>query len=182
MALQYRSPDEIVVMKRNVDTNDRIDLVQVAKFDKYPNTFDRKILFSPSRYDDAVVFATDAAVYVASIKCNCTPLPVSNNSLPLCKECTALPVAYNSLPLCIECNRTTHPPVAYNSLPLCRECNRTILPVAYNNRNNSNPLCILPDEKAWFVTNKNNRSALIMSIPRVYRDFAKQNRQGAIAI
>jgi hypothetical protein len=29
MAIQYRSPDEIVVMKRNVDNNDRIDLQQV---------------------------------------------------------------------------------------------------------------------------------------------------------
>jgi len=142
MAIQYRSPDEIVVMKRNVDDKDRIDLVQVAKFDKYPNTFDRKILFSPSRYDDVIVFATDAAIYVASIKCNCN-----------------------------------------KSLPLCKECNRTTLPVAYKNRNNSHPLCILPDEKAMLVTNKDDRydrSALIMSIPRVYRDFTKKIRQVAV--
>jgi hypothetical protein len=41
MAIQYRSPDEIVAMKRNVDNNDKIDLVQVAKSDIYPpNMFD----------------------------------------------------------------------------------------------------------------------------------------------
>jgi hypothetical protein len=33
MAIQYRSPDEIVVMKRIVDNKDKIDLVQVAYFD-----------------------------------------------------------------------------------------------------------------------------------------------------
>ena len=126
---------EIDVMKRNVDNMDKIDLVQVAKFDLYPNTFDRKILFGPIRYDDVIVFATDAEVYVASIKSNCTTLPV-----------------------------------------------------AYQNRNNSHPLCILPDEKAMLVTYKNDRDdniadrnpALIMSIPKVYSDFTKKYRQREI--
>jgi hypothetical protein len=135
MAIQYRSPDEIVVMKRNVDNNDRIDLEQVAKFNKYRNTFDRKILFSPSRYNDVIVFATDAEVYVASIKCKMK-----------CK---------------IKCNCTT-------------------LPVAYKNWKNSHPLYILPDKKAMLVTNINDQSAHIMSIPKAYRYFTKIYRQGAI--
>jgi hypothetical protein len=126
MAIQYRSPEKIVVMKRSVGKNGIICLVPMVKFDKYHNTFDRKILFSPSRYDDVIVFATDKAVYVASIKCDSTDLP---------------------------------------------------LPVAYQNQYNSHPLCILQDEKAMLVTNKNDRSALIMSIPRVYRDYTRKCRR-----
>jgi hypothetical protein len=137
MAIQYRSPDEIVVMKRNVDNKDKIDLVQVAKFDLYPNTFDRKILFGPSRYNDVIVFATDTEVYVASLRYNCTTLPF-----------------------------------------------------AYQNRNNSHPLCILPDEKAMLVTYKNDQNdniadrhpVLIMSIPKAYLDFKRNYRMGEIEI
>jgi hypothetical protein len=49
MAIQYRDQDQIVVMKRDLEKKDKIDLVQVANFDLYRNTFDRKILFGPSR-------------------------------------------------------------------------------------------------------------------------------------
>jgi hypothetical protein len=137
MAIQYRSPDEIVVMKRNVENMDELWLEQVAKFDIYSNTFDRRILFGSSSYNDVIVFATDVEVYVASIKCNCTTLPA-----------------------------------------------------VYKNRNNSFPLCILPDEKAMVISHKNDRDdniadkhpTLIMPIPKAYQDFTKKCREGELEI
>lgn len=96
-ALQYRDPDKIVVMRRNEDTSAKIHLVEVAVFDKYPETFGRKILFSPRRNNDIIVFSNNDGTYVAAID---VPKNCSKR-----RRDKLLPVAYKnqhrSHPLCI---------------------------------------------------------------------------------